>query len=79
MRRALFTPLSEVTHCGGLRTGNVVKLVTNQIGLINAAAISEALTLGFKVGVEPRAVLVALKQEWLMRSVPRTRAVGQFR
>ena len=59
---ALFAPLGKVIHCGALGTGNVVKLVTNQIWFINAAAIGEALTLGVKGGVEPLTVWDALKQ-----------------
>lgn len=39
-----------------------MKLVTNQIWFINAAAIGEALTLGVKGGVEPLTVWDALKQ-----------------
>jgi 3-hydroxyisobutyrate dehydrogenase len=53
---ALFAPLGKVIHCGALGTGNVVKLVTNQIWFINAAAIGEALTLGVKGGVDPLTV-----------------------
>jgi len=59
---ALFAPLGKVIHCGALGTGNVVKLVTNQIWFINAAAIGEALTLGVKGGVEPLTLWDALKQ-----------------
>src|SRR5712672_3944155 len=59
---ALFAPLGKVIHCGALGTGNVVKLVTNQIWFINAAAIGEALTLGVKGGVDPLTVWDALKQ-----------------
>src|SRR5882757_1279882 len=50
------SPLGKVIHCGALGTGNVVKLVTNQIWFINAAAIGEALTLNVKGGVEPLTV-----------------------
>lgn len=58
----LFAPLGKVIHCGALGTGNVVKLLTNQIWFINAAAIGEALMLGVKGGVEPLTVWDALKQ-----------------
>jgi 3-hydroxyisobutyrate dehydrogenase len=44
--------LGRIIECGGLGTGNVVKLVTNQIWFVNAAAIGEALVLGKKAGVD---------------------------
>src|SRR5205809_513428 len=46
---------------GPLGTGTVVKLVTNQIWFINAAAIGEALVLGKKAGVELTVLWDALK------------------
>ncbi len=47
--------------CGALGCGNVVKLVTNQMWFINAAAIGEALVLGKKSGVELSVLWDALK------------------
>lgn len=44
--------LGMVVHCGGLGTGNVVKLVTNQLWFISAAAIGEGFATGLANGVE---------------------------
>ena len=60
--RAVLAPLGTVIHCGALGTGTIVKLVTNQIWFINAAAIGEALTLGVKGGVHALTLWEALKQ-----------------
>ncbi len=50
------TPILEnlglVIRCGGLGTGNVVKLVTNQLWFVHAAAIGEGFALGMTHGVE---------------------------
>ena len=54
--RARVTPvlshLGRVIECGPLGTGNVVKLVTNQLWFVHAAAIGEAFALGMANGVE---------------------------
>jgi len=50
--RPILEHLGMVIHCGGLGTGNAVKLVTNQLWFINAAAIGEAFALGMANGVE---------------------------
>ncbi|WP_162949284.1 NAD(P)-dependent oxidoreductase [Rhizobium sp. CCGE532] len=44
--------LGMVIHCGKLGTGNVVKLVTNQLWFISAAAIGEGFATGMANGVE---------------------------
>ncbi len=44
--------LGLVIPCGGLGTGNVVKLVTNQLWFVHAAAIGEGFALGMANGVE---------------------------
>ncbi|GAA4112116.1 NAD(P)-dependent oxidoreductase [Aminobacter aganoensis] len=44
--------LGLVIHCGALGTGNVVKLVTNQLWFIGAAAIGEGFATGMANGVE---------------------------
>lgn len=44
--------LGIVIHCGALGTGNVVKLVTNQLWFIAAAAIGEGFATGIANGVE---------------------------
>jgi 3-hydroxyisobutyrate dehydrogenase-like beta-hydroxyacid dehydrogenase len=53
--------LGRIIVCGPLGNGTVVKLVTNQIWFINAAAIGEALVLGKKAGVELTVLWGALK------------------
>lgn len=68
---AVFAPLGRVIHCGAVGTGNVIKLITNQIWFINAAAIGEAFALGVKSGVDPLTVWEALKRSvgdtWVCR------------
>ena len=59
--RPYLEALGSIIVCGPLGTGNVVKLVTNQIWFINAAAIGEALVLGKKGGVELTVLWDALK------------------
>lgn len=44
--------LGTVIHCGALGTGNVVKLVTNQLWFIAAAAIGEGFATGIANGVD---------------------------
>jgi 3-hydroxyisobutyrate dehydrogenase len=44
--------MGRVIRCGGLGTGNVVKLVTNQLWFIHAASIGEGFALGMANGVE---------------------------
>ncbi len=44
--------LGRVIRCGELGTGNVVKLVTNQLWFVHAAAIGEGFALGLSNGVE---------------------------
>ncbi|MEO5321909.1 NAD(P)-dependent oxidoreductase [Mesorhizobium sp. CC13] len=48
----VLAPLGKVIHCGALGTGNVVKLVTNQLWFIAAAAIGEGFATGIANGVE---------------------------
>ena len=54
--------LGLVIHCGGPGTGNVVKLVTNQLWFIAAAAIGEGLAIGIANGVELRTLWEAIKE-----------------
>jgi 3-hydroxyisobutyrate dehydrogenase-like beta-hydroxyacid dehydrogenase len=59
--RPYLEALGSIIACGPLGTGNVVKLVTNQVWFVNAAAIGEALVLGKKAGVELTVLWNALK------------------
>ncbi|MBI4885362.1 MAG: NAD(P)-dependent oxidoreductase [Actinobacteria bacterium] len=54
--------LGLVIHCGGLGTGNVVKLVTNQLWFIAAAAIGEGFAVGIANGVELGTLWGAIKE-----------------
>ena len=47
----LLRELGSVVPCGPLGTGNVVKLVTNQLWFIASAAIGEGFALGLRHGV----------------------------
>ena len=53
--------MGSYIHCGPLGTGNIVKLITNQLWFIHACAIGEGLVLGVKAGVEPLTLWEALK------------------
>lgn len=59
--RPYFEIMGKMVECGPLGTGNVVKLITNQIWFINAAAIGEGLVLGKKAGVDLLVLWDALK------------------
>ena len=54
--------LGTVIACGPLGTGNVVKLVTNQLWFIHAAAIGEGFGLGMAHGVELGVLWHAIKE-----------------
>ena len=50
--RPLLERLGRVIECGALGTGCVVKLVTNQLWFVGAAALAEGLAVGVRNGVE---------------------------
>ena len=54
--------LGLVIRCGPLGTGNVVKLVTNQLWFIHAAAIGEGFALGMANGVDLGSLWYAIKE-----------------
>ncbi len=54
--------LGTVIPCGPLGTGNVVKLVTNQLWFISAAAIGEGFALGMRHGVDLGVLWSAIRQ-----------------
>jgi 3-hydroxyisobutyrate dehydrogenase len=60
--RPLLEVMGEIIVCGELGAGNVVKLVTNQIWFINAAAIGEGLVLGKQSGVDVLVLWDAIKR-----------------
>ncbi|MEM7094076.1 MAG: NAD(P)-dependent oxidoreductase [Actinomycetota bacterium] len=57
----VFDNLGRVIRCGPLGTGNVTKLVTNQLWFIHAASIGEGFALGMANGVELEVLWDAIK------------------
>lgn len=53
---------SDVTRCGGVGCGQVVKLVNNALVFEHTAALAEMLVLGQRAGVEPALLLDALSK-----------------
>jgi 3-hydroxyisobutyrate dehydrogenase-like beta-hydroxyacid dehydrogenase len=60
--RPVLEALGTVIFCGPLGTGNVVKLVTNQLWFIHAAAIGEGFALGMRYGVDLGVLWSAIRQ-----------------
>ena len=52
---------SSVVLCGEVGAGNVTKLCNQAVVAINIAAVSEALMLGKKAGVNPEAIYQAIR------------------
>jgi len=52
---------STVTHVGAIGSGNVTKLANQVIVALNIAAMSEALVLATKAGVDPEKVFQAIR------------------
>src|SRR5699024_8813366 len=53
--------LGRVISCGRLGTGNVVKLVTNQLWFVHAAALGEGFAVGLSHGVDLDILWEAIK------------------
>ncbi len=53
---------SDVTHCGGIGTGQVVKLVNNMLVFEHTAALAEMMVLAERAGVEPAKLLEAVSK-----------------
>jgi len=53
---------SDVTHCGGVGCGQVVKLVNNALVFENTVAIAEMMVLGERAGVPPAVLLDAVSK-----------------
>jgi 3-hydroxyisobutyrate dehydrogenase-like beta-hydroxyacid dehydrogenase len=58
----LSTMGTDIEYCGGVGTGNTVKLVNNMIVGITMCALSEALVLGVKAGVRPDVLFSSLSK-----------------
>lgn len=52
---------SSVTYCGDIGAGNTTKLANQIIVAVNIAALSEALMLGKRAGVDPEAIYKAIR------------------
>ena len=52
---------ASAVHCGTIGAGNTTKLANQMIVACNIAALSEALTLAKKAGVDPKLVFEAIK------------------
>ena len=52
---------SAVTYCGTIGAGNTTKLANQIIVAVNIAALSEALMLGKKAGVDPESIFHAIR------------------
>ncbi len=53
LRPLLAHAASEITHCGPVGSGQVVKILNNMVLFETVVALSEALTLGEAAGVDP--------------------------
>lgn len=60
VRPILETMGSDVTHCGPIGCGQVVKILNNMLVFQNTAAIAEAIALGRRNGVPPEVLLPAI-------------------
>lgn len=58
----ILSHLGTTIRCGVLGTGNVVKLVTNQLWFIHAAAIGEGFAVGMANGVDLETLWLAIKE-----------------
>lgn len=52
---------SSIVHCGEVGAGNITKLANQIIVALNIAAMSEALVLGTKAGVDPETIYKAIR------------------
>ncbi|MCC2597195.1 NAD(P)-dependent oxidoreductase [Pusillimonas sp. MFBS29] len=53
---------SDVTHCGDVGCGQVVKLINNALVFENTVALAEMMVLGKRAGVEPEVLLDAVSK-----------------
>jgi 3-hydroxyisobutyrate dehydrogenase-like beta-hydroxyacid dehydrogenase len=53
---------SDVTHCGDIGCGQVVKLVNNALVFENTVALAEMMVVGARAGVEPSVLLDAVSK-----------------
>ena len=60
VRPILETMGSDVTHCGAVGCGQVVKILNNMLVFQHTAALAEAIALGHRNGVPPEVLLPAI-------------------
>ena len=60
VRPILETMGSDVTHCGAVGCGQVVKILNNMLVFQHTAALAEAIALGCRNGVPPEVLLPAI-------------------
>lgn len=53
---------SDITHCGGIGCGQVVKLINNALVFENTVALAEMMVLGERAGVQPATLLDAVSK-----------------
>lgn len=53
---------SDVTHCGAVGCGQVVKLINNALVFENTVALAEMMVLGERAGVQPATLLDAVSK-----------------
>lgn len=58
----LFHTASDVTHCGGVGCGQVVKLTNNALVFENTLALAEMMVVAERAGVEPSVLLEAISK-----------------
>jgi 3-hydroxyisobutyrate dehydrogenase len=60
--RDLFEAMgARIFHVGGLGQGLAMKLVNNMLGQVQTVAIAEALVMGVKAGLDPRAIYEVIR------------------
>lgn len=62
IRPLLLCCASEVSHCGGVGAGQVVKLMNNMVLVQTVLALAEALSIGRRAGVDGETLYTALSK-----------------
>ena len=62
VRPLIATFAADITHCGGVGCGQVVKILNNMVLFETVMAISEAKAIGERAGVDPKLLLDALSK-----------------
>jgi 3-hydroxyisobutyrate dehydrogenase-like beta-hydroxyacid dehydrogenase len=74
---------TELTHCGGIGNGQVVKIINNMVVFMTAHALSEALAIGRRAGVDGRLLFETMAKGssdsfWLRNSGMKNLVPGHF-